>query len=430
MSWRRLRFPFFSVRWWLIFLATVFGAIAAYSLGLSMIPVYEAKALLAVNPREPESGLRASARQVPTYAELANSTPLLRAALDRLRLPLRPEELQPDVRGEADTSTRLLTIRVRRQDPEVAAAIANALAAELIRRVGPRAQLSAGASPDPARPRLTLLQSASGGSRIRPRPVLMVAFGALASLFGSLAVAALVATARRTVRGEGELARLAPIPVLGSVNGGLGPQPPGRPFLSVDDDVADSYHRLSVRILSANGERPPRSLFVVGASGNEGSAAVAAQLALALAGIVGSVALTDLASERPIARLFGIGEKAGGSAAKRSSRIREGALDLERFTLRRRPPLVLGFPRGPDPWAVGREDAEALVALLLADASFVVFHARSLGSSAATLVWAGLLDAAVLVVRPARTRRDNVVSSVEALALARTNVVGAVLHTG
>jgi hypothetical protein len=36
----------------------------------------------------------------------------------------------------------------------------------------------------------------------------------------------------------------------------------------------------------------------------------------------------------------------------------------------------------------------------------------------------------VLVVRPARTRRESVVSAVEALGLARSNVVGTVLHAG
>jgi Mrp family chromosome partitioning ATPase len=75
-------------------------------------------------------------------------------------------------------------------------------------------------------------------------------------------------------------------------------------------------------------------------------------------------------------------------------------------------------------------DARAVLALLLADADFVVLHAASLGSSPAPLVWARVLDAAVLVVRPAHTRRESVVSAVEALALAGTNVVGTVLYTG
>jgi capsular polysaccharide biosynthesis protein len=429
MSWRSIRPSSLAVRWSVVFVAATSGALLAYAYGLRVTPVYEAKAILVVNA--PEGGQpETAAAQVPTYAELADSTPLLRAALDKVKLPLTPSELQPNVRGEADTSTRLLTIRVRSQDPAVAGAIANALTDELIRRVAAAAPRADGSSQVKAAPRLTILQPASGGSLIRPRHSLIVGFGALAGLFGGLAVVVIASSAQRTVRREDELARLAPIPVLGSVNGGLGNAPPSGPMLVAGGSASETYRRLSARILSTHGERAPRSLLVVGASGNEGSAAFAGKLALALAGAMGKVALTDLASGRPIAPLFGIGEKSAGASAKKSSPLRYGALTLDRFALRTGPQLVLGFPRGRDGWSGGLEEARAVLALLLADADFVVLHAVSLGSSSAPLVWARILDAAVLVVRPAETRRESVVSAVEALGLAGTNVVGTVLYRG
>lgn len=429
MSWRSIRPSSLAVRWSVVFIAATSGALLAYAYGLRVTPVYEAKAILVVNA--PEGGQpETAAAQVPTYAELANSIPLLRAALGTLRLPLTPSELQPNVRGEADTSTRLLTIRVRSEDPEVAGAIANALTVELKRRVDAAAPRTDGSSQVRAAPRLTILEPASGGALIRPRHSLIVGFGALAGLFGGLAVVVLASSAQRTVGREDELARLAPVPVLGSVNGGLGNAPPTGPVLVAGGSAAETYRRLSARILSAHGERAPRSLLVVGASGNEGSAAFAGKLALALAGAMGRVVLTDLASDRPIAQLFGIGEKSAGASAKRSSPLRYGALTLDRFALRTGSSLILGFPRGRDGWSGGLDDARAVLALLLADADFVVLHAVSLGSSPAPLVWARVLDAAVLVVRPAETRRESVVSAVEALGLAGTNVVGTVLYRG
>ena len=121
MSWQSARRFSAARRWWAVALAVVVGALLAYAYGLRVTPVYEAKAILIVNA--PVAGqLQVAAAQAPTYAELANSTPLLRAALNTLRLPLTPEELQPNVRGEADSSTRLLTIRVRNQRPAVAVA--------------------------------------------------------------------------------------------------------------------------------------------------------------------------------------------------------------------------------------------------------------------------------------------------------------------
>jgi capsular polysaccharide biosynthesis protein/Mrp family chromosome partitioning ATPase len=428
MSWRSIRPSSLALRSWVIFLASVAGALCAYAYGLRVTPVYEAKAILLVNAPEgvqPET----AAAQVPTYAELVNSTPLLRAALDTLKLPLTPSELQPNVRGEADTSTRLLTIRVRSQDPAVAEAIANTLTDKLIRRVAAAAPRADGSSQVNG-PRLTILQPASGGALIRPRHSLIVGFGALAGLFGGLAVVVIASSAQRTVRREDELARLAPIPVLGSVNGSLGNAPSGGPMLMAGGSGAETYRRLSARILSAHGERAPRSLLVVGASGNEGSAAFAGKLAVALAGAMGRVALTDLASGRPIAPLFGIDEKSAGASAKKSSSLRYGARTLDRYALRTGPQLVLGFPRGRGGWSGGLDEARAVLALLLADADFVVVHAVSLGSSSAPLVWARITDAAVLVVRPAETRRESVVSAVEALGLAGTDVVGTVLYRG
>jgi capsular polysaccharide biosynthesis protein len=429
MSWRSIRPSSLALRWSLVFLASTSGALLAYAYALRVTPVYEAKAILLVNAPvggQPET----AAEEMPTYAELANSTPLLQAVLDTLKLPLTPSELQPNVRGEADTSTRLLTIRARSEDPTVAGAIANTLTAELRRRVGVGAPRADGSSQVKAAPRLTILQPASDGALIRPRRSLIVGFGALAGLFGGLAVAVLASSAQRTVRREDELARLVPIPVLASVNGGLGNAPPTGPMVVAGGSAAETYRRLYARILSAHGDRAPRSLLVVGASGNEGSAAFAGKLALALAGATGRVVLTDLASDRPIAALFGIGEKSAGASAKKSSPVRYGSLTLDRFSLRTGPPLVLGFPRGRDGWSGGLDDARAVLALLQADADFVVLHALSLGSSLAPLLWARILDAAVLVVRPAETRRESVVSAVEALGLAGTNVVGTVFYKG
>jgi Mrp family chromosome partitioning ATPase len=76
------------------------------------------------------------------------------------------------------------------------------------------------------------------------------------------------------------------------------------------------------------------------------------------------------------------------------------------------------------------DDARAILALFLAEADFVVLHAASLGTSPAALIWARMLDAAMVVVRPSQTRHESVVSAIEALGLAGTNIVGTVLHRG
>ena len=84
MSWRSFRPSSLVLRWSLVFLASTSGALLAYAYALRVTPVYEAKAIVLVNAPEgvqPET----AAAQIPTYAELVNSTPLLRAALDTLK---------------------------------------------------------------------------------------------------------------------------------------------------------------------------------------------------------------------------------------------------------------------------------------------------------------------------------------------------------
>jgi succinoglycan biosynthesis transport protein ExoP len=413
--------------WWVVVLAPVTGALLAYAYESRVPPVYEAHAILLASSPTGRSSPEAVAAQIPTYAELVNSGPLLRAALDRLGLRINPDELEPNVRGESDSATRLLTVRVRSKDPAVATSLANALARELARRV------ASGAAPAGSRPdgdvRLVVVQPASHASRVRPRVFLSAAYGALAGLWAGLAVAALLASTRRTVRGEDDLARLTPFPVLGSVNGARLWSPRDQ-ILPADEAGAASYRRLSARILSGNGVRAPHTLLLVGAQGNEGSAELAARLALAVAETLGRVVLADLSRERATTPLFRIDEESASSLVKRSNPIRHGSMRLERFVLRAGPPLVLVLPRARGEWPNEPVAARGVLALLLTEADFVFVYAPSLGSSPAMLGWARAVDATVLVVRRASTRRESVLSAVEALDLARSNVVGTVLHQG
>ncbi|HYY32022.1 MAG TPA: hypothetical protein VE693_00340 [Gaiellaceae bacterium] len=421
-----VRLSSFARRWWLLVIPPLIGALLAYAYGSRIASVYEAKATLVASAPAGAEGLNSVAAQVPTYGELVDAIPVLRAALDTLKLPVAPEELQPNVRGEADASTRTLTIRVRDRNPRVAAAIANALTHALDRSVAAAAPPTRpGSHANAIVPRFTVLQPAVGAARIRPRILLTTGFGALSGLFSGIAIVVLALTAGRTVRGEDELARLAPIPVFGSVNGAR-----VRAADALLGGVGnEAYGRLAARILSSTGGRPPRNVLVIGAHGNEGSPAVASKLALAFARI-GSVFLTDLESEHPIAKLFGIGETSAGAFAKRSSPLRHGSLTVDRFALRGALPLSVALLRGRDALSPEAEDARAVLVQLLAQADFVVLHARSLGSSPAALVWARMSDAVLVVVRPRRSRRQSVASTIDALSLTRTRVAGTVLTRG
>jgi capsular polysaccharide biosynthesis protein/Mrp family chromosome partitioning ATPase len=423
---RRPRVVRLASAWWLLLLAPFAGGALAYAYAARAVPVYEDHAVLVANPSAGKTNIEGLAAEVPTYAELASSGPIVRAAIGRAGLSLDPARLQPNVRAESDTNTRLITIRVRSRNPDIATALANALVRVLLERVAAAASAASNSSNAASEPRLTILQPAVGASRIRPRPLLTAGYGTLAGLFAALAAIAFSASARRTVKSEDDLARVAWVPVLSAGDGlRVAPESLSHP----GEGLSESYRRLSARILSGNGHGRPQSLLIVGAGGKERSAQLAANLALSVAESAGSVVLVDLSRHRGVGAVFGLGRE-GASAARRTRPLRSRNVTLDRFVVRSGQGVTLVFPRSSDEWAPAAADVRDVLALVGSEADFVFVHAPALGSSAVMLLWARALDAAVLVVRPARTRRDSIESSLDALAMARSNVVGAILYSG
>jgi capsular polysaccharide biosynthesis protein/Mrp family chromosome partitioning ATPase len=415
-------------RWWAFaFLATGAGGLLGYVYASRIAPTYEAETHLVVDSRLGSIGAeQAASGLVPTYAELVGSQPILGAALAKLGLPLSPADLQGDVRGEAVKETRLLTIRVRDGERLRAVRLANALAAELVRYVsdnGSDRRPSAG----PPDVELRIIERASDAERVRPRPGLTMEFGALAGLFGALAMAALVESLGRSVKDERDLAGIAPT-VLGSVNGGVVARGARGVLVGREGKPGDvdSYRLLASRVVG-KGRSRARSLLVLGAQDGDGSGAVALNLAAALTRGGTRVVLADLSDKRVIARLVDSKRSRAPSTGRQIAPIRRGGVTLDRFPLGRSRTLLLAVPRAPVP-RPSPQQAQGLVDLLLVESDLLVVHAPSLRRAPGALAWAHAVDATVLVARSEHTRRRSVVAALESLELTRANVVGTVLH--
>jgi polysaccharide biosynthesis transport protein len=124
--------------WFPLFVATVLLAAGAAFLVSSGLPkTYEARAQLivgqslsAVNPDY--SQLLVSQRLSATYAAVATTRPILDAVIAQLGLGVSSDGLSAHVRADAALDSTLLTITAQDADPTRAAAIANALADQLI----------------------------------------------------------------------------------------------------------------------------------------------------------------------------------------------------------------------------------------------------------------------------------------------------------
>jgi succinoglycan biosynthesis transport protein ExoP len=127
------------VRAWLPLLVAVvvFAAGVAYVVTGLLPKVYEAKARLivgqslsAVNPDYNQ--LLVSQRLSTTYAAVATTRPILETVIGQLGLGVTSDELLKLVRADAPLDSTLLTIVAQDADPARAAAIANAIAEQLI----------------------------------------------------------------------------------------------------------------------------------------------------------------------------------------------------------------------------------------------------------------------------------------------------------
>jgi succinoglycan biosynthesis transport protein ExoP len=124
--------------WFPLLVASVVLAAGAAFVVSSLLPkVYEAKtrlnvgqSLSAVNPDYNQ--LLVSQRLSTTYAAVATTRPILETVIGQLGLGVTSDELLKRVRADAPLDSTLLTITAQDADPARAAAIANALAEQLI----------------------------------------------------------------------------------------------------------------------------------------------------------------------------------------------------------------------------------------------------------------------------------------------------------
>jgi len=126
--------------WWLLIVAPLLGAAAGYAVASLQTPRFVAAATVLVTPtREPGilafDDLQAGARLAVTYARLATSPPVLDAAADTLSPAVEGGDLREIVSARTTEELPIIEISASNSDPERAAAIANAVAEEVVARI-------------------------------------------------------------------------------------------------------------------------------------------------------------------------------------------------------------------------------------------------------------------------------------------------------
>jgi len=134
-----LRRQIATIRAWapLLIVSVVLAAVAGYFVSGLLPRIYEADAELIVGESlssvSPDySQILVSQRLSSTYANVATKRPILDAVIQELGLGVTAAELATRVHADAPLDSTFLTIKVTDADPATAAAIANAVAEQLI----------------------------------------------------------------------------------------------------------------------------------------------------------------------------------------------------------------------------------------------------------------------------------------------------------
>ena len=381
---------------------------------------YESEATLLVGPVSADrETLQAAGTQARTYAGLAGTAAILNSAAREAGMT--PSSLESKVDVTASDITRLITIRARDGDAVRAAAIANATARALVDYPDQPGVVT------PPEGRLEIVEQATvSTNEIGPSKDLILPLAAIAGLLGALGLAAFVDSLSTVVRSEEELSAVAPVAVLGSVDGAGGRIP--AVDAAAGSNAAAGYRLLAAKIELWNGSNAPRSIVVVDARGGRSGVGFAANLAGALSEGGATVALVDDGERGDAARLFGYSEQASeGAHVRRGRPLRAGELTLDRFRVKRSRLTILRLRNSSEPLEI--ETPTEVLRQLLDDSDVVVVTVPALERSSNSLVWSRAAEATILVTERDHTRREQIPADVESLRRVGANVIGAVLYT-
>jgi polysaccharide biosynthesis transport protein len=132
------RFLSIILRWtWLIIAASLLAMLITYLFSKDKPLTYQAQSLLIVGPGidspNPDlNTLRAGSQLMLTYAEMPTTEPFLRGIINKLGLNIDVEPLSEMIEIKANTETQVVSVIVTSENPDLAVAIANQTADDLV----------------------------------------------------------------------------------------------------------------------------------------------------------------------------------------------------------------------------------------------------------------------------------------------------------
>ena len=405
-------------RWSLIVLLAALGGGAAVVLTGRQPPVYQATASIRLLPPTNEELVARASGAASASAEAANEVEVMRlpAVVAAVAAELGRE---PAVVPEVRPGTSVIDIRARASRPADAADAANTFA-----------QVYVDDPPEASGGVERLSDAEEPTDPVSPGPARNGALGLGGGLALGLALANLLDRTDDRLRRKEDLEAAVDLPVLGLLPrvsrrqleaGAVGVVATGTPS-------AEAYRTLRTNLqLLAIGRRI-RCLQVTSPTSNEGKSTVATNLAASFAQAGQRVIIVDGDLRRPrVHEAFGLPNEVGLSSVLSGQR----SLAESIATLDGQPCLVAltagPVPPNPDE-LLGSDRARAVLATLRNNCDILLIDGPAVLPVLDALVLSRHVDATLLVARPERSTRGQVVAALQRLGQVGAPVVGTVLN--
>ncbi|GHD96105.1 polysaccharide biosynthesis tyrosine autokinase [Streptomyces naganishii] len=430
-------------RWPTVAICLVLATGAALAATYLSVPVYEARTQLFVATRSSDDsaqlnqGQSFSQARVQSYAAIVATRQITAPVVKKLRLRTTPEELASRITASAPLNTVLIDIAVRDTAPKRAARIANAVAerfSAVVERLetpthnssrthSKKGRAGDGSATSPVSLGVTQ-EAVAPAHPVLPRPLLNLSVGLFGGLLLGAAAVALRETLDTTLKTSEALSEFTSLPGLGTIP--YDRNAPRQPLVSADGHSkrAEAFRKLRTNLQFSQVDNPPRIILVTSSVPGEGKTNTAANLALSLAEVGISTCLVDGDLRRPcVASVFGLVQDAGLTSVL----IGQVSIDDVMQQVEGRLSVLASGPVPPNPTELLASARMEEVLRELADTyEVVIVDTAPLLPVADTVGLASLAQGSLLVVRAARTSRDQVHTAAASLERVGARVLGTV----
>lgn len=465
-------------RWWIVVGAVAIATTIALGLSAAQTPIYEAEAQMLVQTRSTDSlfetglDLRGSdaTRAVETEIRVLEGERVQARLVDDLNLESDPPSVDASVLG----STDVVSVRVRSTDPVTAQNLANAYVQAYIEERREQSvqdliaasvevqnkitelqgQLDSLPESDPQQVSLLNQQSTfrqtlnqlqvdtalkTGGASVvksadlptdpvEPTPLRTAVLAGVVGLLIGLGAAFAIDYFDDSIRTEGDLERLSPLPVLAVVP--TDPPKDNRPVsISAPGDFAvETYRGLRTNVQFLGLDRSIKVIQITSSGAGEGKTTTATNLAVVLAQAGSRVVIVDADLRRPrVHEVFATPQQPGLTDMLIGEPLSLVASPIEHGDVK-----LMSVASGPVPANPGELMSSgrmrSVIAHLREQFDFVVVDSAPVLPVADSIALSTSVDAVLFVAQSRRTSKRNVADALERLGRVQAPVIGLVLN--